>query len=161
LFRYVLANDGFQELQRFYVASARFCGILILDNHSRMQFLDSAHRRRVSRRKKRSNWGLRPSSLFFAPLLSEPQVRPNARPRPGAEVRDPFRSAPCAGGNSSCRHSSIPFFPHISRLLPRIIRTHASKRTQGASAVVGVAQSSDQERTLRINLLSGQVLRRP
>jgi hypothetical protein len=55
-----------------------------------MQFLDSAHRRRVSRRKKRSNWGLRPSSLFFAPLLSEPQVRPNARPRPGAEVRDPF-----------------------------------------------------------------------
>ena len=59
------ANDGFRELTSLYVASTRSCGILILDNRSRMGFLDSAHRRRVSRRKTRWKCGHRPSSLFF------------------------------------------------------------------------------------------------
>ena len=86
MFRDTLANDGFRELASLYVAFARFCGILILDNHSRMRFLESAHRRRVSRRKTRSNWGLRPSSLFFSPLLSEPHFARAALP--GADRHD-------------------------------------------------------------------------
>jgi hypothetical protein len=81
LFRDVLANDGFRELPSLYVASTRFCEILILDNRSRMGFLDSAHRRRVSRRKTRWDWVLRPSSLVFSPLLSEPQDALPGAPR--------------------------------------------------------------------------------
>jgi hypothetical protein len=46
----MIANDGFWGLPRPYVASARICGIWILDNRSRMRFLDSAPWGRVSRR---------------------------------------------------------------------------------------------------------------
>jgi hypothetical protein len=39
-----------ENCQALYVAVARFGGNLILDNRSRMRFLDPVHRRRVSRR---------------------------------------------------------------------------------------------------------------
>jgi hypothetical protein len=45
----VLANDGNREPPSPYVAFARSPGILILDNHPRMRFLESAPRGRVSR----------------------------------------------------------------------------------------------------------------
>ncbi len=73
-----LSNDGFRELVSLYVASTRFCGVLILDNRSRMRFLDSVHRRQVSRRKTRLNSGLgllfRSSRFADRPALPIPAL---------------------------------------------------------------------------------------
>ena len=64
-------DDGFRELPSPYVAIARSCGILILDNRSRMGFLESAHRRRVSRRQTAVGLGPWTKFVVFSPLLSE------------------------------------------------------------------------------------------
>src|SRR4051812_5526189 len=44
-----------------------------------MRFLESAPRRWVSRRRRGRNRSLRPSSLFFSPLLSDPQGKLSGR----------------------------------------------------------------------------------
>ena len=76
-----------ENCQDLYVAFARFCGILILDNHSRMRFLDSAHRRRVSRRENAVELGLRAKFVvFFSVAIGSPDLirvpsRQVAKPR--------------------------------------------------------------------------------
>src|SRR5262245_29219527 len=66
-----LPTDGNREAPRPSAATARSPGFLILDKHSRMRFLESALRRRVSRRENTAKQGLRAKFVFFPPLLSE------------------------------------------------------------------------------------------
>src|SRR4051812_49374642 len=69
MFRDALANDRNREAKTPLGQTSRFRRIPVLDNRSRMRFLESAPRRRISRRENAAKRGLEPSSLFFPPLL--------------------------------------------------------------------------------------------
>jgi hypothetical protein len=67
------AIAGFHELTNHYVAIARACRILVLDKRSRMQYLESVHRRRVSRRENTVEAGVRAKFVvFFSVAIGTP-----------------------------------------------------------------------------------------
>src|SRR4051812_46333209 len=67
--RTLLSNEGYREPPSSYVAFASSCGDLILDNRSRMRFLDSAPRRQVSRRQKAVEPGSQTKFVVFFSMI--------------------------------------------------------------------------------------------
>jgi hypothetical protein len=77
--RAVLANDGSREVPRSSGETTRFCGLSVLDNRSRMQVLESAHRRRVSRRRNAVKPGPRAKFVFFSAAIGTPCCPPSGK----------------------------------------------------------------------------------
>jgi hypothetical protein len=87
-------NDGSREAPRASGETAAFPGSLVLDNRSRMRFcvfsnqpLGDGFREGNMRR----NWGLRPSSLVFSPLLSDAR---RGTPQPDEPLNRPAPVSP-------------------------------------------------------------------